>query len=60
VPVLKNVSPRGDLDIPLIRRTVAHGEEFEVTAEVAKLLLDQPENFVKADMKAAESKGADK
>lgn len=60
MPVLKNVSPRGDLDIPLIRATVAFGEEFEVSAEHAKILLDQPENFVKADVKATHSKEATK
>lgn len=39
----KNISPQGDLDLPLIGRVVQAGEEFEVTAAQAKLLAAQPE-----------------
>lgn len=46
MPVLKNVSPLGDLDFPLLRRVVAAGEEFEVDDDTAALLLEQVGNFV--------------
>lgn len=46
---LRNVSPLGDLDIPLMRRTIEHGEEFEATADQAANLLLQPANFEPAD-----------
>lgn len=46
---LKNVSPLGDLDFPLLRRVVAAGEEFEVPADVAEGLLEQVGNFERAD-----------
>lgn len=42
---LRNVSPLGDLDFPLLRRNVAAGEEFEVDADVADGLLEQVGNF---------------
>lgn len=45
MPKLKNVSPYGDLDIPLLGRVVAAGEVFEVTTEQAKHLKGQDENF---------------
>lgn len=32
---LRNVSPLGDLDFPLMRRVVEAGEEFEVPDDVA-------------------------
>jgi hypothetical protein len=35
MPWIKNVSPFGELDVPLLRRTVAAGEVIEVTAEQA-------------------------
>ena len=56
MPLLKNVSPVGDLDIPLLGRVVAAGEEFEVTAEQAGLLLPQEANFVKVDEKKTAAK----
>lgn len=50
---LRNVSPLGDLDIPLVRRIVLSGEEFDVTAEQAARLLEQhPVNYVPADDEA--------
>lgn len=42
---IKNVSPVGALDIPLIGRVVEADEEFEVPASVAEVLLGQPDNF---------------
>lgn len=47
--LLRNVSPYGDLDVPLLRRVVARGEEFEVTGEQARVLLAQEENYEPAD-----------
>lgn len=50
---LRNDSPVGDLDIPLLRRVVLAGEVFDVTAEQANILLDQcPYNFGPADDEA--------
>lgn len=43
--VVKNVSPLGALDIPLLGKVVGAGEEFEVPASVADVLLQQPDNF---------------
>lgn len=47
--LLRNVSPRGALDVPLVGRVVEHRETFEVTAEQGKRLLAQPENFEQVD-----------
>lgn len=38
----KNVSPQGDLDLPLVGRVIAAGEVFDVTPEQAELLAQQP------------------
>lgn len=38
----RNISPQGALDLPLIGRVVAAGEEFDVTVEDAELLALQP------------------
>lgn len=45
MPKIKNVSPFGDLDVPLLGRVVASGETVEVTDEQAELLLQQPDNY---------------
>jgi hypothetical protein len=45
MPKFRNVSPYGDLELPLVRRVVAAGEVFEVTPEQAKHLAGQDENF---------------
>lgn len=42
---IKNVSPFGDLDIPLLGRIVAAGEIVEVTDEEAAILLMQESNY---------------
>lgn len=46
MPKIKNVCPMGEVDVPLLGRELAAGEEFEVTEEVAALLLAQPDNFI--------------
>ncbi|WP_411732185.1 hypothetical protein [Paeniglutamicibacter sp.] len=43
-----NVSPRGDLDVPLLGSVVKAGEQVTVSEEFAKQLLAQTENFVAA------------
>lgn len=46
MPIVKNISPLGDLEIPAVGRTVMAGEEFEVPVGLAESLLEQPSNFV--------------
>jgi len=41
VTKLRNVSPMGDLEVPLLGRVVKAGEVFEVPADVAELLSAQ-------------------
>lgn len=41
----KNVSPLGDLEVPVLRRVVAAGEVFDVPESVGALLKDQPDVF---------------
>lgn len=43
--VLRNINPLGEVDLPLIGRTLAAGEEFEVPAGVAEVLLQQVGNY---------------
>ncbi|MEP6477848.1 MAG: hypothetical protein ABJB03_00525 [Rhodoglobus sp.] len=50
---IKNVSPVGDLDLPLIGRTVLASEVFEVPKDQALLLLEQPDNFREVKPRAA-------
>lgn len=45
MPKIKNVSPFGDLDVPLLGRVVEAGSITEVTEEQAEILLQQPGNF---------------
>jgi hypothetical protein len=42
---IRNISPYGDLDVPLLGRIVAAGEAVDVTDEAAAVLLDQTENW---------------
>lgn len=52
---IRNVSPRGALDVPLLGRTVEAGDAVEVTAAQAAILLEQPDNFQPVD-KAKEAR----
>lgn len=52
MPKIRNVSPYGALDVPLLRRTVDGGEVVDVTAEQAALLLPQAANYEPADKAA--------
>ena len=42
---IKNVSPFGDLEVPLLGQVVEHGSIIEVSEEQAKILLQQEGNF---------------
>ncbi len=46
---IRNVSPLGDLDVPLLRRDVEAGEVVDVTAAQAEMLLPQNVNWEPAD-----------
>lgn len=58
MPKIKNISPCGDLDVPLLRRVIETGETVEVTKDQAERLLAQPDNFEPVD-KAAKDIQAD-
>lgn len=45
MPKIRNISPRGDLDVPLLGRVVEAGRSVTVTAEQARLLLPQGDNW---------------
>lgn len=45
---IKNVSPYGALDVPLLGRVVEAGETVDVDDAHAEILLRQAENFVDA------------
>lgn len=42
---LRNISPLGALDVPLLGRTVDAGDTFEASGEAAVRLLEQPDVF---------------
>lgn len=52
MPKIRNVSPIGALDVPLIGRHLDAGEEADVTAEQAAVLLAQADNYAPADKAA--------
>lgn len=41
----KNVSPFGDLDLPLVGGVVQHGHQVKVSREEAKQIVGQPANW---------------
>jgi len=45
MPKIKNVSPFGDLEVPLLGRIFEHGSILDVTEEQAEVLLRQTDNF---------------
>lgn len=45
MPKIKNISPFGDLDVPLLGRIFEHGTILDVTEEQAEILLRQSDNF---------------
>lgn len=50
--IIKNVSPLGELDVPLLGRFLDYGEEIEVSDDVAERLLPQAENYEPVDDEA--------
>jgi hypothetical protein len=55
---IKNVSPLGGIDLPLIGRSLEAGEVFEVPDKVGKELLKQVGNY--EEPTKTEAKAADK
>ena len=55
--LIRNVSPRGDLEVPLLRCVVLAGEVVDVTAEQADLLLPQVDNWQPADIDETPGEG---
>ena len=53
---IKNVSPWGHLDVPLLGRVVESGEIVEVEDGHAVILLDQPANWEAVADAAKEAK----
>jgi cell shape-determining protein MreC len=49
VPKLKNISPLGALDVPLLRTVVEAGQVIEVSEDHARVLLLQSDNYAPAD-----------
>jgi hypothetical protein len=45
MPKIKNVSPFGDLEVPLLGVVVEHGKTVDVSDEQAEILLRQVDNF---------------
>lgn len=58
MPKIKNVSPFGDLDVPLLGLVFEAGAVLEVSEEEAKILLQQADNF--QPVKDATKKEGDK
>lgn len=57
MPTLRNINPLGDIDLPLIGRTLARDETFDVTAEQAETLLMQSDNYAPAKTPKATPSG---
>lgn len=55
---LRNINPLGDIDLPVLGRTVRAGEEFEVTDDVAAVLLEQVGNYEAVTKKSSKSNTA--
>lgn len=58
MPRLKNISPLGALDVPLLRKVIEADEIVDVTEDQARVLLLQPDNYQPTD-KAAKALAAD-
>ena len=53
---LRNINPLGAVDLPLLGRTLAAVEEFDVPADVAAALLEQTGNYEPVPPKKSASK----
>lgn len=60
MPKIKNVSPFGDLEVPLLGRVFEHGSIIEVSEEEARILLMQEDNFKPWGPDAREALDAEK
>ncbi len=52
MPIIKNVCPYGELDVPLLGVFLDADEEIEVKDDVARRLLPQAENYAPVDAAA--------
>lgn len=52
MPTIRNISPLGDLVVPLLRCVVKGGEAVSVSDSHARKLLDQPDVWQPADAAA--------
>lgn len=52
MPIINNVSPYGELDVPLLGVFLDAGEQIEVSDDVALRLLPQAENYEPVDAAA--------
>ena len=50
--LLQHINPYGACDVPLLRRVLGAGEQFECTEEQARVLLAQVGNYEPADDEA--------
>ena len=50
--LIRNINPLGEVDVPLLDRTVAAGEAVEVSDEDAAQLLPQTPNWAVVDAPA--------
>lgn len=46
---LRNINPLGDVDLPLIGRSLTAGEEFDIDDDLGTALLEQVGNYEKAE-----------
>lgn len=54
--LLKNTNPLGEVDLPLIGRSLAAGEQFEVDDKTGRELLKQDGNYEQVDAKKEKAK----
>ncbi len=52
MPRIKNISPIGAIDVPLLRRTLEADEQIDVTEDQARRLLAQPDVYGPVDKQA--------
>jgi hypothetical protein len=46
---LRNTNPLGEVDLPLIGRTLAAGEEFDIDDDLGAALLEQVGNYASTE-----------
>lgn len=49
--LIKNVSPFGDLEVPLLGMSILAGETVDVPDEIAQSMLEQPFHWASGDSK---------